>query len=72
MRQADTRRVRDAVGRLILVLTLMVLGLVALSLSPGAPAATAASAGSAASVQPLEKPKITIAVGGKPGSITCR
>nr|WP_025249386.1 ABC transporter substrate-binding protein [Pandoraea pnomenusa] len=67
MRQADTRRVRDAVGRLILVLTLMVLGLVALSLSPGAPAATAASAGSAASVQPLEKPKITIAVGGKPG-----
>ncbi|WP_287495995.1 ABC transporter substrate-binding protein [Pandoraea sp. CB10b_02] len=58
MTQAEARRVREAVGRLILVLALMALGLVALSLSAGA---------SAAPTQPLEKPKITIAVGGKPG-----
>ncbi|MCE4058827.1 ABC transporter substrate-binding protein [Pandoraea sputorum] len=58
MTHAEARRVREAVGRLILVLTLMALGLIALSLSGGA---------SAAPAQPLEKPKITIAVGGKPG-----
>ncbi|EON12278.1 ABC transporter substrate-binding protein [Pandoraea sp. SD6-2] len=58
MTHTEARRVRDAVGRLIFVLTLIALGLVALSLSAGA---------SAAPAQPLEKPKITIAVGGKPG-----
>ncbi|VVD93619.1 ABC transporter substrate-binding protein [Pandoraea anhela] len=58
MTHAEARRVREAVGRLILVLTLMALGFIALSLSAGA---------SAAPAQPLEKPKITIAVGGKPG-----
>ncbi|VVD89575.1 ABC transporter substrate-binding protein [Pandoraea pneumonica] len=58
MTQSEARRVRDVLGRLILVLALMALGFVALSLSGPARAAPA---------QPLEKPKITIAVGGKPG-----
>ena len=58
MTYTEARRVRVAVGRWALVFSLVASGLAALGLSTGACAAPA---------QALEKPKLTIAVGGKPG-----
>lgn len=57
MTHTEARRVRDALRHWMLVLLSTALGLAAWSLSAGAFAAPA---------QPLEKPKLTIAVGGKP------
>lgn len=58
MIQTEARRVRVAAGRWALAFSLVASGLAALGLSAGAYAAPS---------QALEKPKITIAVGGKPG-----